>query len=254
MLLVADIGNTSTTLGVFDGETLVANWHLASDKKRSEDEYGVILCNFLNNAQLSGKINAAILSSVVLPLTERFGLAIEKYLGIKPLIVNHKTKTEIKIKLDKPEEIGADRLVNAAAAARLYNLPAIVVDFGTATSFDIINDKKEFLGGLITAGIKIQADALANFTSKLPKVRIEAPKNAIGKNTVDAMLSGLVRGHACMIDGMIEQCECELGQKATVIATGGYSDIISGYLKRPFDKINPDLTLFGLKYIWELNS
>ena len=250
MILVADIGNTTITVGVYDGEKLLACWRLASDKKRSEDEYGVLLLNFLKHANLHEKLAGAAISSVVLPLTERIKIAIEKYLGVKTLVVNHKTKLGMKIAIDAPEEAGPDRLVNAFAASKLYTQPVIVVDFGTATTFDIVNNN-EFIGGMITAGIKIQADALSNFTSRLPNVKIEAPKDAIGKNTIDAMLSGLVRGHSCMIDGMVEACEKELGQKATIVATGGYSPIISDNLKRPFDIINPELTLEGLRMIWE---
>lgn len=250
MILVADIGNTSITVGVYEGKKLLANWRLASDKKRSEDEYGVMLANFMTHAGLFGKLKGAAISSVVLPLTERFKIAIEKYLKVNALVVNYKTQIGMEIELDFPEELGSDRLVNAYAASQLYGETAIVVDFGTATSFDIIKNNK-FVGGIITAGIKIQADALSNFTSRLPKVKIEAPNNAIGKNTIDAMLSGLVRGHSCMIDGMVEACERELGQKAIIIATGGYSPIISDNLKRPFDVINPELTLEGLRLIWE---
>ncbi len=254
MILVADIGNTTITVGVYQGGKLLANWHMASDKKRSEDEYGVLLLNFLKHAGLHGKLAGAAISSVVIPLTERIKFAIEKYLDVKTLVVNHKTDLGMKIGIDMPEEAGPDRLVNAFAASKLYKLPAIVVDFGTATTFDIVKNNgknAEFLGGIITAGIKIQADALSAFTSRLPKVKIEAPKNAIGKNTIDAMLSGIVHGHACMIEGMIEACEKELGEKATIIATGGYTPIISEHLKRPFDVINPELTLEGLKIIWE---
>ena len=250
MILVADIGNTTITVGVYNGEELLSCWRLASDKKRSEDEYGVLILNFLKHAGLHGQLSGAAISSVVLPLTERIKIAIEKYLNVKTLVVNYKTDLGIEIAIDNPEEAGSDRLVNAFAASKLYPQPVIVVDFGTATTFDIVSDNK-FVGGMITAGIKIQADALSNFTSRLPNVKIEAPKNAIGTNTIDAMLSGLVRGHSCMIDGMVEACEKELGKKATIVATGGYSPIISDNLKRPFDVINPELTLEGLRMIWE---
>lgn len=253
MILVADIGNTSITVGVYQGDKLLSSWRLASDKKRSEDEYGVLLLNFLQHSGLHEKLAGAAISSVVLPLTERIRVAIEKYLGVKVLVVNHKTKLGMDIAIDNPEEAGPDRIVNAFAASKLYPQPVIVVDFGTATTFDIVDDNK-FVGGMITAGIKIQADALSNFTSRLPNVKIEAPQNAIGKNTINAMLSGLVRGHSCMIDGMVEACEKELGTKATIVATGGYSPIISDNLKRPFDVINPELTLEGLRMIWELQN
>jgi len=250
MILVADIGNTTITAGVYQKDKLLACWRLASDKKRSEDEYGVMLLNFMKHAGLHGKLSGAAISSVVLPLTERIKFAIEKYLDVKTLVVNYKTNLGMEIAIDNPEEAGPDRIVNAFAASKLYRQPVIVVDFGTATTFDIVADNK-FVGGMITAGIKIQADALSNFTSRLPNVKIEAPKKAIGKNTVDAMLSGLVRGHSCMIDGMVEACEKELGKKAFVVATGGYSPIISDNLKRPFDVVNPELTLEGLRMIWE---
>ncbi len=254
MLFVLDVGNTSITAGVFDKDKLVISWRIASDIKRSEDEYGIILKNLIKDAHLEGTIDSTIISSVVLPLTEKIQIAVKRYLDIDSLVVSHKMNTGIEINLKNPNEVGADRIVNAYAASVLYGAPVIVVDFGTATSFDIVNPKNEFVGGIIAAGMKIQADALSKFTSKLPKVKIEAPETAIGSNTIDAMLSGIVRGHAAMIDGLIVQCEKELGAKATIIATGGYSTIISKYLCRQFDYVNPDLTLIGLRLLYELNK
>ena len=254
MLLVLDIGNTNITLGVFDAERLVSSWRLASDTKRSEDEYGIIIKNLLKDADIEHKIDAAVVSSVVLPLTEKLQLAVKKYLGIDSIVVSHKINTGIEFKLDTPSEVGADRIANGVAASKLYGAPVIVVDFGTATSFDVVNSNNEFVGGVIAAGMKIQADALSNFTSKLPKLKIEAPQNVIGSNTVDAMLSGVVRGHAAMIDGLVARCESELGARATIVATGGYSSIISKYLMREFDYVNPDLTLIGLRLLYEENK
>ncbi len=254
MLLTIDIGNTNITLGVFDGDTIVHSWRLATDIKRTEDEYGVFLKNLLRETNLDTKITYAIVSSVVVQLTERIEIALKKYLGINSLTISHKLKTNIVLKTDNPSQIGADRIANACAAAHLYSSPAIVVDFGTATSFDIVNGKKEFIGGIITAGMKIQAEALSSRTSKLPKLNIEAPEHAIGRNTIDAMLSGIVRGHVAMIDGLIYECEKELGEEATIIATGGYSSVISQYLRRKFDYINPDLTLIGAKLLFDLNK
>ena len=254
MLLAIDIGNTNITLGVFENETIVQSWRLSTEHKRTEDEYGVFLKNLLRETGLDTKIKNAIISSVVVQLTERIEIALKKYLNIDSLIVSHKIKTNISLKTDNPSQVGADRIANACAAAHLYSTPAIVVDFGTATSFDIVNSKNEFIGGIITAGMKIQAEALSSKTSKLPKLNIEAPEHAIGRNTIDAMLSGIVRGHAAMIDGLIFECERELGEKATIIATGGYSSVISQYLRRKFDYINPDLTLIGSKLIFELNK
>lgn len=254
MLLVIDIGNTNITIGVFDNANIIQSWRLSTEHGRTEDEYGIFLKSLLRETNLDTKVTNAVISSVVVQLTERIEIALKKYLGINSLIVSHKIKTNVILKTDNPSQIGADRIVNACAAATLYNSPAIVVDFGTATSFDIVNGNNEFIGGIITAGMKIQAEALSNKTSKLPKLNIEAPAHAIGKNTIEAMLSGIVRGHAAMIDGLIEECEKELDQKATIIATGGYSAVISKYLKRKFDYINPDLTLIGAKILFDLNK
>ncbi len=253
MLLAADIGNTNITLGVFDGDKIVHSWRLSTEITRTEDEYGVFLKNLLRETNLDTKVKSAVISSVVVQLTERIETALKKYMGIDSLIISHKIATNVTLKTDNRSQIGADRIANACAASILYKSPAIVVDFGTATSFDIVNKDNEFIGGIITAGMKIQADALSSKTSKLPKLNIEAPEHAIGHNTIDAMLSGIVRGHAAMIDGLIEECEKELGYKTTIIATGGYSSVISKYLKRKFDYINPDLTLQGMKILYDLN-
>lgn len=254
MLLVIDIGNTNTNLGVFNNSgELEKSWNIASDIKRFEDEYGILILNLLQNSNIAPKIDSAIISSVVAPLCETYKKALEKYLNITPFVLSHKAKLPVTIDLKQPKEAGADRLANASAAAILYKLPAIVIDLGTATSFDIVDENKNFIGGLIAPGLKIQAKSLSQFTSKLPKLKIEAPKNAIGKDTISAMLSGIVRGHAAMIDGMIKACEKELGQKATVIATGGYSNVLFDNMERGFDHINPNLTLEGLKYLYKLN-
>ncbi len=251
MLFVADIGNTSTTIGIYDGEILVHNWRIASDDKRSEDEYGIVLHNFIEFAKLQGKIEAAIISSVVLSLTEKFKSAIETYLHVPVMNLTHKTKTGLKIEIDKPEELGPDRIANAVAAYNLYGKTSIIVDFGTATSFDVVTSDGRFVGGAITPGIRISAQALNNFTSRLPKVKIEAPENTIGKNTVDAILSGLVTGHASMIDGMVEKIEKELGEKALLILTGGYSEIVFERMNRKYDYLDENLTLEGLRQIYQ---
>ena len=254
MILVIDIGNTSTNAGIFDKSgNLAYSFKMASDKKRSEDEYGLMLHYFISQSALLDKLEGVIISSVVVNLTERYQAAVEKYLNIKPKIVNYKINTGFKISLDKPEEIGADRIANGCAALKYKKLPAIVVDFGTSTNFDILNEKGDFIGGIITAGLKIQSEALYNYASKLPKVRIETSKKAIGTNTIDAMLSGLVRGHAAMIDGLLNACEQELGKKAYIIATGGYANIISSYMERKFDTIDENLTLKGLYELYLLN-
>lgn len=251
MLLTLDIGNTSTTIGLFNGERLVETWSIASEKHRSEDEIGILLMNLLRIHNYENDVDSACLCSVVVCLTERYKNALKRYLNITPFVVSNKTTNMLKYCVDYPEEVGADRIVNAFAAYSLYKKTCIVVDMGTATSFDIVRGNGEFLGGIICAGMKIQAESLKKFTSKLPLIKIEAPNNAIGKNTIDAMLSGIVRGHACMIDGLLEECEQELGEPPVVIATGGYADIIAQYMKRKFDYINPNITLEGLKLVYD---
>ena len=256
MLLVIDVGNTSISCGIFSDNNLVKKFILTSDKNRSIDEYGVIIKSILNenNIDLS-KIKNGIIASVVVPLTEIIKGAVEKYLNINCLKLTYKINTGITYKTDNPKELGADRIANARAVKELYpNQNCIVVDFGTATNFDVVSKNGEFLGGIIAPGLGISAQALNNCTSLLPKVRIEAPKQAIGRNTIDAILSGLVYGQARMIDGLLQDIENELGEEIIAIATGGYSELLSGCIKRKFDYIVPDLTLIGLKYIFDSNN
>lgn len=250
MLLVADIGNTSITLAVFDDEALVEEFRLASDKDLSLEEYEVLLKSLFKNYNVDG----CIISSVVEELTSKFKSAVDNVFKIDTVVLSTKINTGVKICIDNPEEAGADRIANAVGAYVLYNKPVIVVDFGTATTFDIVNSKGEFVGGVISLGIMSQMKALNKFTSKLPQIDVKISNSAIGHNTTDAILSGVIRGTACMIDGLVEQCETELGESATLVATGGYSGLIANYLKRPFDFINPTLTLEGLRYLYGINS
>lgn len=250
MLLTADIGNTSITLGLFDSDALVEEFRLASDKDLSQEEYEVLLKTLCKPYNIKG----CIIASVVSELTEKFKSSVESVFKINALLVTNELNTGVKIAISEPKEAGADRIANACGAFMLYNRPCIVVDFGTATSFDIINQKGEFIGGVITPGLNLQMKVLNTFTSKLPKIDVAVSNKAIGNNTSEAILSGVIRGTACMIDGLVEQCEKELGSKATLIATGGYSGLISSYLKRPFDFINPTLTLEGLRFLYNLNN
>jgi len=254
MLLVADIGNTSTTIGIYNGKKLAATWKLESDKNKSEDEYGVLLSSFLAHEGMLGVLKGAIISSVVLRLTDKFKIAIEKYLNAPVMVLSSKINTGVVIDVEKPKEVGADRIANAYAAYRLYGGSSVVVDFGTATTFDIVSEDGRFIGGIITPGIGISAESLSSFTSLLPKVKIEAPKSVIGRNTIDNMLSGLVRGHASMIDGLVLSIEEEMGTPVRTIATGGYSTILTDCMKRPFNHMTPHLTLEGLRLIYELNT
>ena len=249
MLLTSDIGNTNITLGLFDNEALVEEFRLASDKDLSLEEYEVLLKSLFKDF----KIDGCIVGSVVEELNNKFMSAVRNVFGIEPVFLTNKINTGVKIKTDFPDEVGADRIANAIGAYVLYNKPTIVVDFGTATTFDIINAEGEFIGGMIAPGINLQMKVLNKFTSKLPRIDVAISTKAIGHNTTDAILSGVIRGTACMIDGLVKQCEKELGQKAVLVATGGYSGLIANYLERPFDYINPTLTLEGLRHLYNLN-
>lgn len=250
MLLAADIGNTNITLGLFDDDALVEEFRMASDKDLPQEEYEFLLKTLLK----SFKIDGCIVASVVEELSQKVKSSIDNIFKINSLLLTSKIKTGVQIIIDNPKEAGADRIANACAAFMLYNRPCIVVDFGTATSFDIINHRGEFVGGVIAPGLNLQMNVLNKFTSKLPKINVAVSNKAIGSNTTDAILSGVIRGSACMIDGLVKQCEKELGEKATLIATGGYSGLISSYLERPFDFINPTLTLEGLRFLYNLNK
>jgi len=253
MLLVADIGNTNIKVGIFDEEILVNTWNLSSDKNKTDDEYGIFLKNIIGIENFDNKLKAAVVASVVLPLTEKFKIAIEKYLKIPVLVISHKTQNGITLDVENPKEVGCDRIANASAAYNLYKTPAVVVDFGTATNFDIVTGDGKFTGGIISPGIKMSSEAFSHFTNLLPKLKVEDINTVIGKNTVENMLGGIIIGHAAMIDGLIERIEEELKQPVTTISTGGYSSMINNHLKRPFDHINPFLTLEGLRIIYELN-
>lgn len=250
MLLTADIGNTSITLGLFDDAALVEDFRLASDKDLSEEEYEVLLKSLFKNYKIEG----CIISSVVEGLNKKFKSAVDNVFKVDSILLNAFLNTGINITLKNKKEVGADRIANAAGAYVLYGYPVIVVDFGTATSFDIVNKHGEFVGGVIAPGVNLQLKTLNKFTSKLPRIDVATSPSAIGANTTDAILSGVIRGCACMIDGLVEQCERELGGKAVLVATGGYANIVVNYMKRPFDFINPSLTLEGLRHLYYLNS
>lgn len=249
MLLTSDIGNTNITLGLFEGDAFKAELRIPSDRDMSGAEYELLLKSLLKDYS----IDSCVIGSVVEELNEKFISSIKNIFGIEPLFVSTGINLGIKVVTDRPNEVGADRIANASGASRLYKTPIIVVDFGTATSFDIVNEKGEFMGGVIAPGINLQMKSLNKFTSKLPRIDAAISSRAIGTNTTEAILSGVIRGSAAMIDGLVAQCEEELGQKVTLVATGGYSGLIANYLKRPFDCINPILTLEGLKHIYSLN-
>lgn len=250
MLLTADIGNTSITLGLYSDDKYINEFRLASDKDLSGEEYENLLKSLFKGYSIDG----CVIASVVEELNIKFKRAVDNVFGIKSVFVASDINLGVNVLTDNPREVGADRLANAVAAANLYQGAVIVIDFGTATSFDIINSNREFLGGVIAPGINTQMKCLKNATSKLPKIDVSISQNAIGHNTTDAILSGVIRGTACMVDGLVAQCERELGEKATIVATGGYCGLIANYLTRPFDDVNPTLTLEGLRQIYILNT
>lgn len=250
MLLTADIGNTSITLGLFDGDRYVNEFRLASDRDLSGEEYEILLKSLFKDFKITG----CVIASVVEELNIKFKRAVDNVFNLKSVFVASDINLGIKVATDNPREVGADRLANAVAAHNLYKGAVIVIDFGTATSFDIINSKGEFVGGVIAPGINTQMKCLKTSTSKLPKIDVSISQNAVGHNTTEAILSGVIRGTACMVDGLVTQCEEELGEKATLVATGGYCGLIANYLKRPFDDVNPTLTLEGLRQIYYMNT
>jgi type III pantothenate kinase len=254
MLLAVDIGNSMVNLGVFDGETLVANLRVSTDARRSSDEYGLMIRDLLAlNGVERSTITDVCMCSVVPPLTGIFEEVSETYFHIKPLSITAGVKTGLQISYDNPRDVGADRIVDAVAAINLYGKPVIIVDFGTATVFDAISKDGIYLGGAIAPGINVAAEALFLNTSQLRRVELVAPKSAIGQNTSTALQAGLVLGYAGLVTGLVERFKSELGHEAKVIGTGGLATIISKEAD-VFDDINQDLTLIGLRMIYNMNQ
>jgi len=254
MLLVIDIGNTDTTLGVFEGEELRATWHMATVIHRMADEYATLLLNLLYHQGLEkSAIKEVALCSVVPPLIATFEELFQRYFNLSPLVVGAGVKTGVRIRMDNPREVGADRIVNAAAAHHLYGGPVIITDLGTATTFDTVSKEGDYLGGAIAPGITMATEALSMQTAMLPRVELVPPKHAIGTNTITAMQSGIVFGYVGLIEGIVARIQQELGGKAKVVATGGYADLIAKET-RVIDVVNPDLTLIGLRLIYLMNK
>ncbi len=254
MLLAIDIGNTDTTLGLFENEELRATWHMATTIHRMADEYAALLLNLLHHQGLdTSAIKQVVLCSVVPPLITTYKELFRRYFNISPLVVGAGVKTEVNIRMDNPREVGTDRIVNAAAAHHLYGGPVIIIDLGTATTFDTVSAGGDYLGGAIAPGIDTAAESLFIKAAMLPRVELVRPKHAIGTNTIAAMQSGILFGYVGLIEGIVTRIQQELGEKIKVIATGGWAELIAK--ETPIiDEVNPNLTLIGLRLIYLLNK
>jgi len=248
---VIDVGNTNTSLGVYRDAELLAHWRLTTNPSRTIDEYGVHARNLFELGQLDFKnIEAIAIASVVPPLNYTVRRMAEVYFHLTPLFIDHTTDTGMKILYEPASDVGADRIVDAVAAVARHGSPCIVVDFGTATTFNVINAAGEYVGGLITPGIMISSEALFSRTAKLPRVDFRRPQTVIGSSTVAAMQSGLYYGYASLVDGVLERVIEEMGTKPRIIATGGLAPLIATGSKY-IEKVDETLTLEGLRLVYE---
>jgi len=254
MILVMDIGNTNIVLGVYEKQKLLHHWRLSTNRTATADEYGVMVFNLFQHAGITfGQVEGVIVSSVVPPIMRTIDTLCTKYIKKSPLIVGPGIKTGLNIRYENPREVGADRICNAIAAIELYGPPLIVVDFGTATTFDFIDEKGDYLGGAIAPGIGISTEALYTHAAKLPRIELSRPKSTVGRNPISSMQAGIIYGFAGQVDGIVWRMEEEFGYKAKVIATGGLAELISGESKT-IQEVNPMITLQGLLMIYERNQ
>lgn len=254
MLLVIDIGNTDIVIGLFQEEKLQAQWRIATHLQKTADEYGLLLLQLLEAQHMPiSEIKGVIFSSVVPKLSPLFHDLIQRYFSIDPMMVSEKLKSGLSICYENPKEVGSDRIVNAAAAYHLYGGPVIIVDLGTATTFCVVSESGEYLGGAISPGMALSAEALVSRTAKLPSVALIRPKNVIGKETKASMQSGIFYGYVGLINEIVQRIHVEIGINALVIATGGLATLIASECQS-ISKIHPTLTLEGLMIIYSMNA
>ena len=253
MLLVIDVGNTNTVLGVYEGRVLRAHWRLSTNRGQTADEYGILIRNlFTLDAIQPSQIDAVMVASVVPPLNSVLEEMAAKYFDLKGVFLGPGTRTGMAIHYDNPQEVGADRIADAVAAFEKYGGPCVVVDFGTAITFDAISEKGEYLGGVIAPGIGISSEALFQQAARLPRVEIREPNRVIGTNTVGSMQSGLFYGAVGLVDGILDRLCAVLGEKTKVVATGGQAALVAAASKyKP--PVDPSLTLDGMRIIYERN-
>jgi type III pantothenate kinase len=254
MLLTIDVGNTQTVLGLFEGEHIVEHWRLATEPRRSADELGLLVTGLLSASGNDDTIGGIACCSTVPSALREMRTMCERWFGAVPLVVVEPgIRTGVPVLYDNPKEVGADRIVNTLAAFTLHGGPAVVVDFGTSTNFDVVSATGEFLGGVLAPGIEISVDALASRAAQLMKVQLVRPRSVIGKNTVESLQSGIIYGFAAQVDGITERIVAELGTPATVIATGGLAPVVLDECQL-IDVHEPWLTLIGLRLMFERNT
>lgn len=254
MLLAVDVGNTNTVLGLFEGDRLLVHWRVSTDVRKTADEYAMLLKNLFECHHMTmNSVDAVAISSVVPPLTPVLETMVRRYFRGEPLVVGPGVKTGMPIRFDNPREVGADRIVNAVAAYALYGGPVIVVDFGTATTYDVVSRNGEYWGGAIAPGIGISMEALFQQAAKLPRVEFARPRTLIGKNTVQCIQAGIYYGFVAQVEGVVARMKEELKEEAFVVATGGLASLIASGTQA-INRVNPLLTLEGLRLIYKRNQ
>ena len=251
-LLVVDVGNTNVVLGLYRDDELVRSWRLATARDRTSDEYG-ILARQLIDGSADHALDGAIIGSVVPPLNGTIAQMVQQYFGVEPLFVEPGVKTGIAIHVDNPQEVGADRIINCVAAHERFGGPCVIVDFGTATTFDLVTANAEYVGGVIAPGLNISAEALFSRAARLPRVDIRRPPTVIGTNTVVNMQSGIYFGYLSLVDGILSRIKAEVPGIKRVIGTGGLAGLFEGDSEH-IDEVDPELTLKGLKIIYDRNK